>query len=214
MDNITMPKSILAGIKYSLQIKGGAVMKKYISRLATVAASLFLMISFNATPSSALNLVNNGDFETGDFTGWTTNGSYISIGTNGFESTYAANLGTYMGLGYLSQSGIPTIPGQNYQLSYVLASSGGIVNQFEASINGTTLYAGLNNPSQSYTAYSFDFIADSTFAELVFAERNDPGALLLDNVSVELAPIPEPSTLLLLGVGLLGASLLRKRIRS
>ncbi len=189
-------------------------MKKHISWLAIVAASLFLMISFNATPSSALNLVANGGFETGDFTGWTTSGSYLSVGTNGYESTYAANLGTLGQLGYLSQSGIPTIPGQNYQLSYVMASSGGIVNQFEASVNGTTLYAGLNDGSQPYSAYTFDFIADSMFTELVFTERNDPGAFLLDNVSVELAPIPEPSTLLLLGVGLLGASFLRKRIRS
>jgi hypothetical protein len=189
-------------------------MKKHISRLAMVAASLFLMISFNATPSSALNLVNNGGFETGDFTGWTTNGPYISVGGNAFEGSYAANLGTSGGLGYLSQAGIPTIIGQNYQLSYALASSGGIVNQFEASVNGTKLFTSLNDPSQPYAVQTFDFIADSAITELVFAERNDPGGFVLDNVSVELAPIPEPSTLLLLGVGLLGASFLRRRIRS
>jgi hypothetical protein len=189
-------------------------MKKHISRLAMVAASLFLMISFNAAPSSALNLVNNGGFETGDFTGWTTSGSYITVGTGGFGSTYAAYLGTTGGLGYLSQAGIPTIIGQNYQLSYDLSNSGGIVNQFEASVNGNILFAELNNGWQPYGAYTYDFIANSAFTELVFAERNDPGGFSLDNVSVELAPIPEPSTLLLLGVGLLGASFLRKRIRS
>lgn len=189
-------------------------MKKYISRLATVTASLFLMISFNATPSSALNLVNNGGFETGDFTGWTTNGTSITVLANGFESTYAANLGTFGQLGYLSQAGIPTVPGQNYQLSYALSSSGGPGSQFQASVNGTTLTTSLNDGAHPYEVYSFDFIADALFTELIFAERNDPGAFALDNVSLELAPIPEPSTLLLLGLGLLGASFLRKRIRS
>lgn len=213
MEHISMPKSDLVGIKYSLQTKGGTVMKSHIRRLAMVAASLFLMISFNATPSSALNLVNNGDFETGDLNGWTTNGTYISVGTAGFESAYAAILGTNYNLGYLSQSGIPTIIGQNYQLSYILASSGGIVNQFQASVNGNRLFESLNNGSHPYEVYTFDFIADSALTELVFAERNDPGGFLLDNVTLELAPIPEPSTLLLLGVGLLGASFLRKRIR-
>lgn len=189
-------------------------MNKHFSWFAIVAASLFLMISFSATPSFALNLVTNGDFETGDFTGWTTTGLYISIEPNGFGGFYAANLGTFGEWGYLTQSNIPTIPGENYQLSYALSSSGGLVNQFEASVNGNRLAASLNNGTHPYYIFSFDFIADSVFTELIFAERNDPGALLLDNISIELAPIPEPSTLLLLGVGLLGASLLRKRIRS
>lgn len=189
-------------------------MKKHISRLAMVAASLILMICFTVTSASALNLVTNGGFETGDFSGWTKSGSFIEIGTNGINSMYAANLGTYGVLGSLSQSDIMTTPGMEYELSFLLASSGGDQSEFIAAVNGVTLAGGVSSSSFPYTPIYLNFVADVLPTSIELFARNDAGAFSLDNVSVDLAPVPEPSTLLLLGIGLLGASFLRKRIRS
>lgn len=205
-------RNCYAGIKS--QKKGGTVVRNLISRLAMVASSLALVLSFSVTSAFALNLVTNGGFETGDFTGWTKSGSYISIGTNGYESTYAANLGTYGALGVLYQSGIATLPGIEYELSFMLNSSGGVPNEFIAVVNGVTMESEVNGGSYPYEPFAFNFVAGTEPTTIEFFARNDPGGFSLDNVSVDLSPVPEPSTLLLLGVGLLGASFLRRRIRS
>jgi len=94
-------------------------------------------------------LVQNGGFETGDFTGWTLTGSgnpgYNLVGTttslpvtNGYgrhqtitydgpyyihSGSYAAFLGEPDGLAYLSQT-LNTVPGQTYMLSFWLADPG------------------------------------------------------------------------------------------
>ena len=190
-------------------------MKKHISNLAIVAASLILMSSFNVTSASALPLVTNGGFETGDFTGWTKSGSSISVTGDYVNSgNQAADLGTSGYLGSLTQSGIATVPNLVYTLSFYLSGSGGANSEFQVMVNGVTLLDLMEPSSQAYTLYTLDFTAGQSLTDIAFFERNDPGAFHLDNVSVTEAPIPEPSTLIFLGVGLLGASFLRKRVKS
>ena len=189
-------------------------MKNIAGRLAMAASSLALMLSLSISSAFALNLVTNGGFETGDFSGWVKNGKYMYVlNTNPASGSYAAALGTAKGLGSLTQTGLNTLPGLEYELRFNLATSGGAPSLFIAMVNGVTLYSTNIHSNQPYSTRSLNFMAGALPTDIAFLARNDVGAFSLDNVSVDLAPIPEPSTLLLLGLGLLGAGFLRKKIQ-
>lgn len=52
-------------------------MRRSTRRMKMAASALALMLSLSTGSAFALNLVTNGGFETGDFSGWVQNGSYI-----------------------------------------------------------------------------------------------------------------------------------------
>lgn len=186
-------------------------MKKMARRLTMAASALALMLSLSSTSALALDLVTNGGFETGDFSGWVKDGSYMYVtGAHPFSGSFAADLGTFGGLGSLTQT-IDTLPGFEYELSFALATSGGTPSEFHALVNGTPLFSSENSGSNPYSFASLIFTSGASPTEITFLARNDIGAFALDNVSVDLAPVPEPSTLLLLGIGLLGAGFLRRK---
>jgi hypothetical protein len=144
------------------------------------------------------SLVQNGGFETGDFTGWTQSGNtvYTSV-TSGSQfvhsGTYGATLGPSGSPGYLSQT-LPTFAGQNYLLSLWLDnptnSYGATPNQFLVQWNGTTIFSQTNLPFTTWTNLQFIVTATGPSTVLQLGFRDDPYYLGLDDISVTPIPVP------------------------
>ena len=108
--------------------------ERHVARyLAIVVATLGLTIAA-ARPAHAIpiNLVNNGGFETGNFTGWTTGGNtdFTGVQCPGAsplvpEGICDAFMGPIGSDGTLSQA-IPTVVAQPYIISFAFMSDGGL----------------------------------------------------------------------------------------
>ena len=112
------------------------VRKALILALASSAALL-------STQANAANLVTNGGFETGSFSGWTQSGDNTFSGvTTGIANTgtYAAFFGTIGGTGSISQT-IATTVGQQYLVSFALQNDGGTPSVFTSMFGGSTVYS-------------------------------------------------------------------------
>jgi hypothetical protein len=175
-------------------------------KLLGATLALVLMLSSQA----AADLVVNGGFESGNFTGWTQSGdtSFTSVaqsGEHGYNAqggnNYAA-LGPLFSNGFLSQT-LATTAGQSYTFSWYLASNGTRPDSFSASWAGATISSQANVPQQNYTRYSFTETASSSSTMIRFAFTDRYSYLALDTVSVvpNAVAAPEPSTAI---VGLVG----------
>jgi len=172
-----------------------------------------------AAPAAHADLIQNGGFETGDFTDWTLNNdanSYSFVYGSDPGTTYVPHSGNYEALlgaygadGTLSQT-VTDASGVLLQLTYWLASDGNSPNDFSAYWNGKLIQgSALTNIANSgYVEYTFDVYSTGSDT-LTFDERDDYGFLSLDDVS--LVYIPEPGTIALLGFGIGALVFLRRR---
>ncbi len=149
------------------------------------------------------NLVENGGFETGDFSGWTLVGNTVAlpyiynvVGTdwNYPGLVHSGNYGAFLGQsGYaatLSET-LVTTPGQIYLVSWWLNNQEAVGYQsFSVGLDGTNYFTLEAPPDFAWTNLQFVAMASSTNALLQFAAESDDYCFCLDDVSV--LPVPPP----------------------
>jgi hypothetical protein len=183
----------------------------------------FLMVAVCIGQASAdINLITNGGFETGDFTGWTpAENSFpmYTVTTPAFvhSGSYAAQIAGYSYDPDTLSQVVADTPGQSYELSFWrYISNGNPTVSLNVTWNGTSVFSELNPGASQYNQYQqFSATVVGTGSDtLEFICANDPSETYLDDVSLTSTTVPEPTTLIVWSVlGGLGLAVARWRKR-
>lgn len=202
-----------------------------LTQFARLVAKMAFLLGA-ASAGAAPNLVANGGFETGNFTGWTQNGN-VAYDFVAADSPRTGAKSAFFGAscaqapvqgcqptGGISQS-LATQDGHIYAFEFYLQDMGSGSGTYLAQLlaDGVSLVTqnvGLNN--QGYVRFAGEFVGTGDDTLLSFLFTHDSTWWSLDDVAVTdtgrtVGPnqTPEPGTLLLVGMALGAAGLLRRR---
>ena len=186
-----------------------------------------LAVFAGASPAAAVNLVANGSFEAGTFTGWSQVGdtSYTSVMSGPYyaaptDGTHQARFGPTGGYGGITQA--VGVAGTAYRLSFDLGNNAG--NGAVVSFGGVTVLTDPVADGGAFHHYSFVVTPQSNL--LTFSFFNQPAWYTLDNVVVQgvigggsnesggVGGVPDAPTwaLFIAGFGFSGLALRRRRL--
>jgi hypothetical protein len=173
-------------------------------RLRTLTVFTLLAAAVGMSSPASANLLVNGSFESGDFSGWTQIGNTGFTGVTGIfggvppeDGNFQAFFGAVNSPGGISQT-VATVPGASYSLSFWLFNFGGTPSSYEVDFGGSVLTAATDPGPFPYTHYQFNVTAAAALSTVSFSFQQNPSYFLLDNVQLN---TPEPSTLAIGGVG-------------
>jgi hypothetical protein len=172
--------------------------------------------------ATVVNLLTNGSFETGDFSGWTLSGNSGFLGVTTSFGGVSPEDGQYLafsgGVGsdnVLSQT-FTDVAGTTYTVTGWVYGFGGSpsdvgLNITDSSSNLSAAIYISPYPASGWTEYKLVFVG-SGLDTLTILSRNDPSYQLLDNFQILTTSIPEASTwaMMLLGMAGLGFAGYRK----
>lgn len=178
-------------------------------KLNLSAASIVLAgLTAFAAPAQA-NLLTNGGFETGSFSGWVETGDAFFNGVQCSApgpSVYEGNCSAFFGstsVGGIAQTVDVGSAGLTWELSFAFQPDGAAPSSLSVLFGGQTLLWLANPAAGGYTLYSFSGVTTAQNMTLAFDFVDEPGFLFLDAVSLTTAaPIPEPETYALMLGGL------------
>ena len=180
-------------IKSGTTLKSGVTLK---DNYQIVRDGLILYVDGLKSPpiEDLVEVVINGGFETGDFTGWTVINDVdgeTSVKSLGYISPHDGNYNLVGGqIGqkcYISQA-LSVEQDQTYTISFWLACDSPpgatIGSDFSLSFNDVTLLSLQNSDAFGWTQYTYEVVSPFPVATLEFGIRNDPSYYYIDSVSV------------------------------